>query len=62
MMPKTLYETTLDPAKRRLLRVEIPEGAALETEQVVADLLGKDPQTRFREITRWMSIVEEVDA
>jgi len=62
MMPKTLYETTLDPTKRRLLRVEIPEGAALETEQVVADLLGKDPQTRFREITRWMSLVEEVDA
>lgn len=62
MMPKTLYETTLDPQRRRLLQVAIPEGAALETEQVVMDLLGKDPQTRFREITRWMSLVEEVDA
>ncbi len=61
MMPKTLYETTLDPRRRRLLQVAIPEGAALQTEQVVSDLLGKDPATRFREITRWMDLVEDVD-
>ena len=51
MMPKTLYDTTLDPDKRRLLRVTIPEGDRLETEQVITDLMGKDPATRFREIT-----------
>ena len=47
--------------KRRLLRVEIPEGAQLETDKVVSDLMGKDPQTRFREIMEWMALVEEVD-
>ena len=62
MMPKTLYETTLNPAKRRILRVGVPEGAALETESVMSDLLGKDPSTRFRAITEYMDLVEEVDA
>jgi DNA gyrase subunit B/topoisomerase-4 subunit B len=61
MMPKTLFQTTMDPESRRLLRVDIPDGAKLETEQVVSDLLGKDPKTRYREITRWMGIVEELD-
>ena len=61
MMPKTLYETTLDPDKRRLLRVTIPEGDRLETEQVITDLMGKDPATRFREITSWMDLVEDLD-
>jgi DNA gyrase/topoisomerase IV subunit B len=51
----------MDPESRRLLRVDIPDGAKLETEQVVSDLLGKDPKTRYREITRWMGIVEELD-
>ncbi|MCB9780057.1 MAG: type IIA DNA topoisomerase subunit B [Alphaproteobacteria bacterium] len=62
MPPKTLFETTLDPKQRRLLRVSIPDGARLETEQVVSDLLGKDASNRFREITAWMDLVEEVDA
>ncbi len=61
MMPKTLYETTLAPDKRRLLRVTIPDGDRLETEQVITDLMGKDPQTRFREIVSWMDLVEELD-
>ncbi len=61
MMPKTLYETTLDPRSRRLLRVTIPDGAHLETEQVVGDLMGKDPAPRFREITEWMALVEDLD-
>ena len=61
MMPKTLYNTTLAPDKRRLLKVTIPDGDRLETEQVISDLMGKDPQTRFREITSWMDLVEELD-
>jgi hypothetical protein len=28
---------------------------------VITDLMGKDPQTRFREITAWMDLVEELD-
>ncbi|NOY26340.1 MAG: type IIA DNA topoisomerase subunit B [Oligoflexia bacterium] len=62
MMPKTLYETTLNPKKRHLLKVTIPDGARLETEQVISDLLGKDARNRFREITAWMDLVQEVDA
>ena len=61
MMPKTLFTTTMDPRTRRLLRVEVPEGMMLETEQVVTDLMGKDPKTRYREIVRWMDLVEELD-
>jgi len=61
MMPKTLFSTTLDPNTRRLLQVTIPDGDRLETEQVITDLMGKDPQTRFREITAWMDLVEDLD-
>jgi hypothetical protein len=28
---------------------------------VITDLMGKDPQTRFREIVSWMDLVEELD-
>ncbi len=45
MMPKTLWETTLDPARRRLLRVGIED--PLQTERVISDLMGKDPSARF---------------
>jgi DNA gyrase subunit B/topoisomerase-4 subunit B len=61
MMPKTLFTTTMDPRTRRLLRVEVPEGMMLETDQVVSDLMGKDPKTRYREIIQWMDLVEELD-
>jgi DNA gyrase/topoisomerase IV subunit B len=62
MMPKTLYETTLDPKSRKLLRVTVPDGAHLETEQVITDLMGKDPSTRYREIVEWMALVDDIDA
>lgn len=45
MMPKTLWETTLDPARRQLLRVSIED--PLHTERVISDLMGKDPSARF---------------
>lgn len=61
MMAKTLYETTMNPDKRRLLQVTVPEGAQMETERVVSDLMGKDPATRYREIMEWMALVDEVD-
>jgi DNA gyrase subunit B/topoisomerase-4 subunit B len=46
MMPKVLWQTTLDPRKRRLLQVQIHDG--LETDRVVNDLMGKDASARFR--------------
>jgi DNA gyrase subunit B len=41
-----LKNTTLDPKKRRPLRVMIDE--ELETDRVLNDLMGKDPSARFR--------------
>ncbi len=61
MMPKTLYKTTLDPRSRKLLRVTIPDGKAIETETVICELMGKDARARYRAITEWMELVEEVD-
>ena len=45
MMPKVLWETTLNPKTRRLMRVTVAD--ALETDRVVAELMGKDPAARF---------------
>ena len=61
MMPKTLFSTTLNPKTRRLLKVTIPPGASMETEQTVSELMGKDPAMRFRQIHEWMNVVEELD-
>ena len=46
MMPRVLWETTLNPATRRLLRVAIEDG--LKTDRVIADLMGRDASARFR--------------
>ncbi len=59
MMPKTLWETTLDPATRRMLRVEIND--QLETDRVMSDLMGKDPSARFRFIMERAEDADEVD-
>jgi len=61
MMPKTLFQTTLNPKKRRLLQVSIPEGYLSETEVVITNLLGKDPKARYREIMARADEVEELD-
>jgi DNA gyrase subunit B/topoisomerase-4 subunit B len=45
MMPKVLWETTLNPKTRRMLKVGIAD--ALETDRVVGELMGKDPAARF---------------
>ena len=46
MMPKVLWQTTLNPATRRVLRVAIED--RLETDRVIADLMGRDASARFR--------------
>ncbi|HEX8913193.1 MAG TPA: DNA topoisomerase IV subunit B, partial [Humisphaera sp.] len=56
MMPKVLWETTLNPKTRRLLRVEIAD--ALATDRVINELMGKDASARFRFI---MDRAEEAD-
>lgn len=59
MMPKTLWDTTLNPATRRLLRVEIDD--QLETDRVVADLMGRDASARFRFIMERAEDAQEID-
>ena len=61
MMPKTLYKTTLDPKRRKLLRVTIPESKSLETENTISELMGKDSSQRYKAIMEWMNVVEFVD-
>ena len=59
MMPKVLWETTLNPATRRLLEVKIAD--ALETDRIVSDLMGKDPSARFHFIMDRADEAEELD-
>jgi len=57
MMPKILWETTLNPETRRLLRVGIAD--QIRTDSVIADLMGRDASARFRFI---MDRAEEAEA
>lgn len=59
MMPKDLWETTLNPATRRLLRVEIDD--QLETDRIMNDLMGRDASARFRFIMERAEEAEEID-
>jgi DNA gyrase subunit B/topoisomerase-4 subunit B len=45
MMPKVLWDTTLNPKTRRLLKVGIAD--ALETDRIFGELMGKDASARF---------------
>ena len=59
MMPKVLWETTMNPGTRRLLRVEIIDH--IITDRVINELMGKDPSARFRFIMDRAEEAEELD-
>jgi DNA topoisomerase IV B subunit len=59
MMPKVLWETTLNPRTRRLLRVEIQD--QIITDRVINELMGKDPSARFRFIMERAEEAVELD-
>jgi DNA gyrase subunit B len=59
MMPKILWETTLNPKTRRLLRVEVSD--QIVTDRVINELMGKDPSARFRFIMERAEDAEELD-
>jgi DNA gyrase subunit B/topoisomerase-4 subunit B len=59
MMPKVLWETTLNPHTRRLLRVEVDD--QLETDRVMSDLMGRDASARFRFIMDRAEDAQEID-
>jgi DNA gyrase subunit B/topoisomerase-4 subunit B len=59
MMPKVLWETTLNPRTRRLLRVEVTD--QLTTDRVINELMGKDASARFRFIMERAEEAQELD-
>ena len=59
MMPKVLWETTMNPRTRRMLRVNIED--PLVTDRIINELMGKDPSARFRFIMEHAEAAEELD-
>jgi DNA gyrase subunit B/topoisomerase-4 subunit B len=59
MPPKVLFETTLDPARRRLLQVTLPDAELAE--RTMSELLGKDPAPRYRLVVERGAEIEELD-
>ncbi len=63
MPPAALKETTMDPAKRTLLKVVASPERRAETSELVENLMGRRPELRFRFIQEHARdvAVEEVD-
>ena len=61
MMPAQLKETTMQPGKRTLLKVTIPEGEEADTGDLVERLMGRKPELRFQYIQEHAKFVEELD-
>jgi DNA gyrase subunit B len=61
MIPSVLFETTLDPSRRRLLRVVVPEDDRPYTDSTVADLMGKEPEARFKFIMEQAYSAKNID-
>ncbi|MEK9673614.1 MAG: DNA topoisomerase IV subunit B [Rhodospirillaceae bacterium] len=68
MPPGQLKETTMDPKKRTLLRVTLPDmkatetrAEARETAKLVDNLMGRKPEMRFAFIQENARFVEEID-
>jgi DNA gyrase subunit B/topoisomerase-4 subunit B len=59
MMPKVLWDTTLNPKTRRLLRVEVAD--QIVTDRVINELMGKDASARFRFIMERAEDAQELD-
>ena len=61
MMPQQLKETTMDPAKRTLLRVAIDEVDFEGTREAVDNLMGTKPEARFRFIQERAAFADNLD-
>jgi len=59
MMPKQLKETTMQPGKRTLLQVEIPDDEEGETADMVERLMGKKAELRYLFIQENAEFVEQ---
>ena len=56
-----LKETTMDPKKRRMLRVDLVNADKAETEEAVSNLMGSKPEARFRFIQEHAEFASELD-
>lgn len=61
MPPAQLKETTMDPAKRSLLRVTIAKNDEKSTGRLVDDLMGRKPERRLAFIRENAHLVRELD-
>ncbi|MFO1172968.1 MAG: DNA topoisomerase IV subunit B [Hyphomicrobiaceae bacterium] len=59
MNASELKETTMDPKKRRMLRIEIDQDAREETTGAISDLMGTKPEARFRFISERAEFVSD---
>jgi DNA gyrase subunit B len=59
MMPEQLRETTLDPRRRRAVKVTVPD--VLEAERTFGELMGKDAAARYRFIMERAREAENLD-
>jgi DNA gyrase subunit B/topoisomerase-4 subunit B len=59
MMPKVLWETTLNPQTRRMLKVEVDD--QLATDRIISDLMGRDASARFNFIMERAEEAEDID-
>jgi topoisomerase IV subunit B len=59
MNPAQLKETTMDPAKRLLLRITTADAAQANTARVVEQLMGNKPEERFNFISSRAQFVSE---
>jgi len=68
MLPNQLRDTTMDPAKRSLLRVSVPlakdeteRREAMRTARLVEDLMGRKPEKRFAFIQENAQFARDLD-
>jgi topoisomerase-4 subunit B len=59
MLPSQLKETTMDPAKRALLRVNLLGDEKAMTAKVVEQLMGNKPEERFKFISNRAEFISE---
>ncbi|WP_424134125.1 DNA topoisomerase IV subunit B [Roseomonas chloroacetimidivorans] len=61
MPPASLKETTMDPAKRTLLKVVLPPEARAETAELIEALMGRKPELRFKFIQENASKLDDAE-
>jgi topoisomerase-4 subunit B len=61
MNASQLKETTMDPARRTLLKVEIASGEKAATSEAVNALMGSKPEARFRFIQERAAFAKDLD-